>query len=121
MTIQSYHDLDVWKKARILVKHIYVITKTFPKEEVYSLTSQIRRAVVSIPANIAEGYSRHGIKDYINFVSIAYGSSAELETHLLLAYDLEYISEKQLQPLLDEIKSIQKMLYSLRRSLQEKL
>lgn len=121
MTIKSYKDLDVWKNARVLVKQIYIATKPFPKEELYALTSQLRRCAISIPANIAEGYSRHGLKDYISFVSVAFGSAAELETHLLLAFDLGYMKQQDLEALLRDIQTIQKMLYALRRALQEKL
>lgn len=119
--VQSYHDLRVWKQARVFVRTVYQTTKRFPKEEMFALTSQIRRSVVSIPSNIAEGYSRHGLKDYINFLSVAYGSSAELETQLLLASDLEYISPEHCNELLQELFKIQKMLYKLRDSLKAKL
>lgn len=119
--VKSYRDLRVWQQARVFVKTVYLVTKQFPKEEQFALTSQIRRSVVSIASNIAEGYSRHGLKDYINFLSIAFGSSAELETQLLLAYDLEYISKKTCDELLQELLHIQKMLYKLRDSLKAKL
>ncbi len=119
--VQSYHDLRVWQQARILVKSVYLVTKKFPKEEQFALTSQIRKSVVSIPSNIAEGYSRHGLKDYINFISIAFGSAAELEIQLLLASDLGYITAKDCQTLLQELSHIQKMLYKLRDSLKAKL
>ena len=120
-SIQSYRDLRVWQSARVLVKHVYKATKAFPKEEQFTLTSQIRRAVISIPSNIAEGYSRHGLKDYVNFLSIAFGSAAELETQLLLAMDLEYLTQKACDDLLQELAGIQKMLYKLRDSLKAKL
>ena len=119
--IVSYKDLRVWQEARILVKDIYKATKLFPKEEMFVLTSQIRRSVISIPSNIAEGYSRHGLKDYVNFLSIAFGSTAELETQLLLASDLEYMSQEQCEQLLQKLSRIQKMLYKLRDSLKSRL
>jgi len=118
--VRSHHDLEVWKRSRAFVKTVYQLTKRFPKEEIFALTSQMRRAAISIPSNIAEGYSRHGIKDYIHFISIAYGSSAELETQILLAYDLDYLQEKDMS-LLKELDQVQKMLYRLRQSLQSKL
>lgn len=121
MEVQSYKDLRVWQQARIFVKTVYIATQKFPKEEQFSLTSQIRRCVVSIPSNIAEGYSRHGLKDYINFLSIAFGSTAELETQLLLAFDLGYIATEECNTLLQELLHIQKMLYKLRNSLKAKL
>lgn len=119
-TIASYHDLEVWKRSRIFVKTIYQVTRCFPKEELFLLTSQMRMAVISIPSNIAEGYSRHGIKDYISFLSIAFGSSAELETQILLASDLDYIAQKDVSALVSELKQIQRMIYALRKSLQSR-
>ncbi len=121
MEVQSYKDLRVWKQARVFVKTVYLITKKFSKEEMFSLTSQIRRSAISIPSNIAEGYSRHGLKDYINFVSIAFGSAAELETQLLLASDLGYITIEECDDLLQELLHIQKMIYKLHDSLKAKL
>ncbi|MEQ1706233.1 MAG: four helix bundle protein [Rickettsiales bacterium] len=121
MEVKSYKDLKVWNQARVFVKTIYIATKKFPKEEQFSLTSQIRRCAISIPSNIAEGYSRHGLKDYISFLSIAFGSTAELETQLLLASDLEYITVEECNNLLQELLHIQKMLYKLRDSLKAKL
>ncbi|MEZ5690984.1 MAG: four helix bundle protein [Rickettsiales bacterium] len=116
--ISSYKDLDVWKRARILVKNIYILTKQYPKEELFALVSQTRRAAISIPANIAEGFSRHGTKDYIAFISVAIGSLAELETLLILAEDIGYI---ECSKMLFEINQLQKMLHSLRKSLKEKI
>jgi four helix bundle protein len=84
------------------------LTKKFPKEELFTLTSQMRRSVISVPCNIAEGYARHGTKDYVHFISIAIGSLAELETQLLLASDLEYLLEKEIISVLDEIHVLQK-------------
>lgn len=88
MYIQSYKQLIVWQKAVLLVKEVYLITKHFPHEELYGITSQIRRAVVSIPSNIAEGYGRSSTKEYGQFYSIAYGSALEVETQLILAKEL---------------------------------
>jgi len=119
--IKSYHDLEVWKHSRKLVKTIYELTQIYPKQEMFALASQMRRCAISIPSNIAEGYSRHGTKDYINFVSIAFGSAAELETQLLLSFDLGYVDSRQLEQILDLLRVIQKMLYKLRQSLQAKL
>jgi len=89
--LKGHKDLDVWKKSMDLVEYIYKKTKDFPKEEVYSLTSQIRRAVTSIPSNIAEGAARNSKKEYIQFLYIALGSAAELETHLIIAERLGYL------------------------------
>ena len=87
--LKNYKDLKVWQKSYDLCLGIYTITAKFPKEEMYGLTSQIRRAVVSIPSNIAEGYGRKTTKDYIRMLYISYGSVCELETRILLAGDLD--------------------------------
>lgn len=120
-TITSYHDLEVWKRSRKLVKIIYQATESFPKSEMFGLTSQMRRAAVSIPSNIAEGFSRHGTKDYISFISICIGSAAELETQVLLGCDLEYLQLHQMDDVLKEITQLHKMLHNMRRSLKSKL
>ena len=88
MYLKSYKELIVWQKSISLVKSIYKITNEFPKSELYGLSSQMQRAAVSIPSNIAEGYSRKNLKEYIQFLHIAYGSSAELETQLIIAKEL---------------------------------
>lgn len=118
MEIKNYKDLKVWQKSRLLVKEIYCLTKSFPKEEQFGLTSQIRRASVSVPSNIAEGHSRTSTKDYIQFVSIAIGSLAEVETQLLLACDLGFITEAESNNSFSLIHEIQRMLHALRKSLK---
>lgn len=90
--IKSYKDLVVWQKAFELSLLVYKITKGFPKEELYALTSQIRRAVISIPSNIAEGYCRQRKLEYIQFLQIAFASGAEAETQLLIAKELGYMT-----------------------------
>ena len=92
MRIQSYKELEAYKKGYELVKMVYTITQSFPKAEIYGLSSQMRRAAVSIPSNIAEGYMR-GPKEYVQFLKIALGSSAELETELSLSKDLGFCQE----------------------------
>src|SRR5258708_4498013 len=106
MTIRNYQDL-VWKKGRALVKQVYQLTQHFPKEELYGLTSQLRRAIISVPSNIAEGHSRSGTKDFIQFISIAIGSLAETETQLLLSEDLNYITPSQTEPVIKNIHELQ--------------
>src|SRR5690349_22145171 len=95
--VQSYKELDVWQQARLLVKNIYQLTKSFPKDEQFGLVSQMRRAAVSIPSNIAEGCGRNHFKDSIQFFFVARGSIYELETQLLLSADLEFISPTELE------------------------
>lgn len=108
--MKDYTELEVWKKSRSLVKSVYEITKNFPNTELYSLTGQINRSVISIPSNIAEGIGRQSDKETIHFLFISKGSLFELETQLYLAFDLEYISEEQLKILLDEAISCKKLL-----------
>jgi len=91
--VKTHRDLDVWKNGIELVKKIYILTKDFPKEEIYTLTSQIRRSAISIPNNIAEGAARNSKKEFIQFLYIALGSAAELETQLIVAKELGYIKD----------------------------
>jgi four helix bundle protein len=118
--LKNYSDLKVWQKAYKLCIFIYKLTRNFPKEELYCLTSQIRRAAVSIPSNIAEGYGRGAIKEYIRFLYIAYGSYCELETQLLLCYDLGYVAKEQKREILEHAKEIERMLKALIKSLEKK-
>jgi four helix bundle protein len=104
----DYKELDIWLQARVLVKTVYVLTKSFPKDEQFSLTSQVRRCVISIPSNIAEGYGRQSNKETIHFLHIARGSLFELETQLILAEDLNYISDIDI--VLKEIERVKKLL-----------
>jgi|SRR6185503_588728 len=115
--IQSHKDLIVWQKSIKLVSLIYQCTKSFPKDELYGLVSQIRRAAVSIPANIAEGRNRGTRKDYAHFLQMAYGSANELETLLIIARDLGYTQQlnKEIENLLVEVlKMLRVMLDKLR-------
>lgn len=109
----DYKSLDVWQKARMIVKEIYAISETFPPEEKYGLTSQIRRAAVSVPSNIAEGYNRHSSKDFVHFLRIAKGSAAETETQLILAKDVSLVTDEKAEPLLVEIDKLIRMISSL--------
>ena len=121
MTIRNYRDLEVWQKSRVLVKQVYQLTHCFPKEEIYGLTSQLRRAIVSVPSNIAEGHSRSGTKNFIQFVSIAIGSLAEAETQIILSEDLEYVKPPQTELIIKNIHEMQRMLHALRTALKAKL
>jgi four helix bundle protein len=111
--LKSYKDLIVWQKAYQLTLNIYRLSDSFPKNEIYGLTSQLRRAAVSIVSNIAEGYQRQHGGEYIQFLSIAFGSCAEVETQLLLSKDLHYLSESQFEILNNLLTEIGKMLYTL--------
>ena len=101
--INSYRDLDVWKQSRQLVKSVYQLSRSFPKEEQFGLTNQLRRAAISVPSNIAEGSGRNHSKDSIQFFFIARGSLYEIETQLIIASDLEFISGKQLDEVLEQV------------------
>jgi four helix bundle protein len=121
MAVQSHKDLEVWQKAMGFVTTVYAITKQFPKEELYGLTSQIRRSAVSIPSNIAEGRSKRSTREFIRFVNIACGSAAELETQLMISHNLNYIASTELAPLINELSSIARMLNGLYSGLEKKL
>lgn len=120
MSISSYRDLKVWQKAMDLVVECYRLTEGFPKSEVYGLSSQLQRAAISVPANIAEGHGRESIKEYIHHLSIANGSLMELETHLLIAGRLSYAEDRELAPLLAQASEVGKMLNGLVKSLRTK-
>lgn len=111
MKTKSFKDLIVWQKSYRLVRKIYELTSTFPKEEVYGLSQQMRRAAVAIPSNIAEGYGRQHNKEYRQFLSIAYGSLCELETQYLLSVDLGYGTKNSTVENL--IKEVGSMLYRM--------
>ena len=91
--IRPHYKLEAWKEAMALVSAIYQITQEFPKEEIFGLNSQLRRAAVSVPSNIAEGAARHGSKEFAQFLNIASGSVSEIETQLLIAVDLGYLAK----------------------------
>jgi four helix bundle protein len=117
-TVSTHKDLDVWKKAMDLAVEVYSLTVRFPREELYGLTSQIRRSAVSIPSNIAEGAARHSGKEFIQFLHIASGSVAELETQLLLAIKMGFISGDHV---ISHIEEVRRLLLGLLRSLKKKL
>jgi four helix bundle protein len=106
---KSFTNLNVWISSRELVKQLYLLTKEFPKEEIYSLTSQMRRAAISIPSNIAEGVARNHEKETVQFLHISKGSIYELETQLYLSYDIGYINEEQLSIILNKIEDCKKL------------
>lgn len=110
MEKKAYTDLDVWKGARTLVNDIYDTTKSFPKEEIFGLMSQMRRCAVSIPSNIAEGCGRRHPKDSIRFFFISRGSLYELETQLYISFDQKYINELSLKSILNKLETTRKLL-----------
>ena len=117
--VSSYSDLQVWQRSMAFVKQVYEATKTFPKDELYALTNQLRRAAVSIPSNIAEGHARDSTKEFLHHLSFALGSLAEVETQLILAQDLQYLPKESLLSLIQESTEIGRMLRGLQKSLQK--
>lgn len=115
--MKSFRELRVWQKAMDLVETVYLLTQEFPKQETYGLTSQIRRAAISVPSNIAEGHTREHIKEYLHHLSMAQASLAEVETQLEIAARLRYLSTTRLSELLLDISSLGKQLYALRNAL----
>ena len=118
--LRNYKDLKVWQKSYQLCLDIYKITKGFPKEERYGLTSQTRKAAVSVPSNIAEGYGRKTTPEYIRSLYVAHGSSCELETQILLTGDLGYINSEMLKKVQKDIEEVERMLKALIKSLEKK-
>ena len=115
--MKSYRDLLVWQKAMSLVTEVYKATRSFPKEEVYALTSQIRRAAISIPSNIAEGQGRQSRKEFLQFLAVARGSLLELETQVLIAQNLGYLTPIQTKQFSDATTELGKMLNGLMNAL----
>jgi four helix bundle protein len=118
--LKNYKELKVWEKSYQLCLEVYLITQEFPKIEIYGLISQMRRAALSIPSNIAEGYGRKTISEYLRFLYIAYGSVCELETQILLSGDLGYLNENRLSKVQKEVREVERMLQALIKSLENK-
>jgi len=119
--MKTHKDLDAWKHAMDLVTEIYSVTTSFPKEELYGLTSQMRRSVVSIPSNIAEGAARKSDREMSKFLHISLGSIAELETQVIISERLSYLSGDQSTPLLVKIKKVSQVLQGLTRSIESNI
>jgi four helix bundle protein len=116
--MHNFRNLKVWEYAFSLVTEVYLETKSFPKEEVFSLTTQIRRCAVSIPSNIAEGCGRGTNKQLSHFLDISQGSACELETQLLLAARLNYLSESKCKILIDKVQEVQRMIRGFKKTLR---
>jgi len=117
----TFFDLRVYKEAKLLVREVYTLMDKFPKYETYALGDQLRRAVVSVPSNIAEGSGRFSIKEKIHFIEIAYGSLTETLCQLDIAHDLDYINDKEFEDEKERIDVIGKQLSGLRASFQKQL
>jgi four helix bundle protein len=118
--IKTYRDLIVWQKSMTLVTSIYQATRRFPKEEIYGLSSQLRRAAVSLPNNIAEGHGRNSTRDYVHFLAIATGSLYELQTQIMISFNLGYLDKPLFQALDEPAREIERMIGSLVRRLRAK-
>lgn len=116
-SLRTFKDLVVWQKSYQLCLRVYAATARFPTDERYGLMTQLRRAAVSVPSNIAEGYNRRGRKDHVRFCSVALGSPAELETQLMLARDLKLCNNTDAVGLAEDVEEVQRMLKALIRSL----
>ncbi len=119
MAIKSYKDLRVWNAAMDLVEHVYTVTRQFPREEMFGITGQTRRAAVSLPSNLAEGHTREHRKEYLQHVSMGQASLAELETLMEIAARLGYVSRERSEPLFRNVASLGRQLYALRNALRK--
>ncbi|WP_187264457.1 four helix bundle protein [Pontibacter beigongshangensis] len=119
--MHSFKDLKIWQRSMDLAKVVYETTANFPSNEKYGLTSQINRAAVSVPSNIAEGAGRNSTKEFAQFLSIALGSAFELETQLILAHSFGLISKASLESILQQLEQIQKMIYGFKNSILKKI
>ena len=118
--IKTYRDLVVWQKSMALVTEIYKATKSFPKDEIYSLISQMRRCAISIPSNIAEGFGRKSTNDYIRFLNITMGSLYELQTQLEISLNLRYTNEEIFNRFFELSREIERMLGSMIKKIPDK-
>jgi four helix bundle protein len=117
MAGKNFKELLTWQRAMDLVEAVYLTTKTFPKDELYGLTSQMRRAAISIPSNIAEGQGRDHTKEFVHFLSVAYGSLSELETQILIAARIQYVTSQDSEKLLGLVGEVGRLLNGLSKSL----
>ena len=117
--MRDFHKLGIWQRSHQLTLDVYKVSKSFPKDELFGLTSQIRRAASSVPTNIAEGCGRASNKDLANFLQIAIGSASEVEYELLLAHDLEYINDEAFNKLTSETIAIRKMITKYKSELKD--
>ena len=118
MSTSRFRDLKAWQLGMDLAEHIYLITDSFPKSETYGLTSQIRRAAVSIPSNLAEGCGRDSTKEFLHFIAIAIGSICELETQILLSHRLKYVKPDDLEKILSLLTETRRTIHGLQKYLR---
>jgi four helix bundle protein len=121
MSISSFRELKVWQLGMDLAERIYLLTNTFPKSEIYGLTSQMRRSAVSITSNLAEGHGRNSTREFLQFTAISFGSICELETQLLLSHRLDYLKISELETTLSVLTETSKTIRGLQKALRAKL
>ncbi|HKX76826.1 MAG TPA: four helix bundle protein [Acidimicrobiia bacterium] len=119
--VRDFRKLQVWHKARSLVREVYLVTEDYPQREGYGLTAQTRRCAISIPANLAEGCGRRGAREFARFVDIAIGSTFELESHLLLAHDLAFVESEAAKRALVSLDEVKRMLIGLANGLKRSM
>ncbi|KFF16129.1 four helix bundle protein [Flavobacterium hydatis] len=118
--MSNFKKLLIWQKSMSLITKIYISTNNFPKEEVFGLTSQIRRSSISIPSNIAEGYGRESNKDFLRFLNISIGSLFEMQTQLEIAKNISYLNEDEFNNLYEDSREVERMLVSFINKLKER-
>jgi four helix bundle protein len=118
--METHKNLLVWQKSMAFVTELYKLTRKYPKDEQYGLINQLRRAAVSIPSNIAEGCARRNTKQYIQFLYVSLGSASEIETQVIISYNLEYVSNNEEQNMLEMLEEIIRMLVGLIKSLSNR-
>lgn len=121
MKIKSYQELVAWQKAMDLVGIVYQASRGFPREEMFALTSQVRRAATSVPSNIAEGQARNSTKEFLHHLSIAQGSLAEVETQMLIAERLDYVKKPVLEPLMSLSSEVGRLMHGLSNALSKRM
>jgi four helix bundle protein len=121
MSISSFRELRAWQLGMDLAERVYQFTNSYPKSELYGLTSQMRRAAISVPSNLAEGHARDSSKEFIHFIAISVGSICELETQILLSHRLQYINTVDLESILDLLVGTRKTICGLQKALKSKL
>ena len=120
MALKSYSELIAWQKAMDLVQNVYEVVRAFPKEEIYGLMSQLKRAAVSVPSNIAEGQGRKSTRDFLHHLSIAYGSLMEVETQILIAVRLEYLNQQGVERIVEQTAEVGRLINGLSNALTHK-
>ncbi|MDT5123112.1 MAG: hypothetical protein QOC96_2594 [Acidobacteriota bacterium] len=120
MPLKSYGELIAWQKAMDLVQSVYEAVRAFPKEEIYGLTSQLKRAAVSVPSNIAEGQGRKSTREFLHHLSIAYGSLMEVETQILIAVRLDYLSQQDAERIIERTSEVGRLINGLSNALANK-